>query len=215
LVPELLAKETPRVTEHEPSIGVDLDGVLANQVVGVLPRIKADFGVELTYDDVTDWELPIIPTNGREPTDIAVQIKAAQKDRDYVLSMPVHAGARQMMVELGERFRVVVLTARSGEALGWSAEWLALNELPFDEIVEGAEAQKSRHGVHALVDDFLGNATDFLLNTPGPAVLVDQPWNRVGREALTSFIETGRLAVVTGLDEVVAALANLEPVTAR
>jgi uncharacterized HAD superfamily protein len=194
------------------SVGVDLDGVLANQVIGVLPRIKADYGVDLTYDDVVHWRLPIEPTNGREPTNIADEIVAAQGDRDYVLTMPVHDGAQQMLDELGLRFRIVVLTARSGDALRWSGDWLQQNHLRFDEVVGSVEAKKSLHGVNALVDDYFGNVEEFLFETPGPAVLVDQPWNRAGRDELNGFADAGRLAIVESLAEVAASLAQLEAV---
>jgi uncharacterized HAD superfamily protein len=196
------------MNDRQYSVGVDLDGVLANQVVGVLPRIAEEYGVELDYEDVDDWRLPIVPTNGREPTNIADEIVAAQQDHDYVVSMPVHAGAREMLDELRERFRVVVLTARGGDALGWSIEWLQGNELPFDKIAGSIEAQKSLHGVDALVDDYLGNVREFMDETTGPSVLVDQPWNRVGRERLAPYIRADRLMVVTRLEDVASALTS-------
>ena len=37
------------------SLGVDLDGVLANQIVGVLPLVEATYGVVLSYDEIVDW----------------------------------------------------------------------------------------------------------------------------------------------------------------
>ncbi len=198
------------MTGRSLSLGVDLDGVLANQVVGVLPRIEASYGVVLTYEDVSDWRLPI--TGADASTDIAAEIVAAQTDRDYVLSMPAHGGARQMLEELRRDFRVVVLTARSGDALEWSVEWLRQNQLPFDDLAGSEEAKKSLHGVDALVvDDYLGNVEEFLTNTSGPAVLVDQPWNRVGREALSEYVSAKRLATVTMLRDVPAVLGELMP----
>jgi uncharacterized HAD superfamily protein len=189
------------------SVGVDLDGVLANQVIGVLPRIETKFGVVLTYDDIVDWQLPIV---GIElSSDIAKEIVAAQTDRDYVLTMPVHAGAREMLEQLQRDYRIEVLTARSGDALAWSVEWLKLNALPFDEVIGSKEAMKSEHGVDALVDDYLGNAKDFLENTTGPVVLVDQPWNRDGRDAVAEYSAMSRLVTVSSLSEVPAALAQL------
>jgi uncharacterized HAD superfamily protein len=183
------------------AVGVDLDGVLADQVTGVLPRIRDSYGITLTYDDVTHWRLPI------GPTDIAKEIVAAQEDRDYVLTMAAHPGAREMLEALRERYRIVVLTARAGDALKWSVEWLHSNSLRFDEIVGSEEAKKSLHGVDALVDDYLGNVEEFLTNTSGPAVLVDQPWNRAGRDVVDEF--RGRVAVVTSLRSVADALAGL------
>jgi uncharacterized HAD superfamily protein len=191
------------------SLGVDLDGVLANQIAGVLPLVEALYGVVLTYDDIVDWKLPII---GAElSSDIATEIIAAQADRDYVLTMPVHLGAKEMLEALGREYRVVILTARSGEALSWSEEWLKANELPFDNVAGGKESMKSKHGVDALVDDFLGNVNDFLLNASGPVVLVDQPWNRTGRDELREYVVANRLATVTSLNAVPDALARLRP----
>jgi uncharacterized HAD superfamily protein len=198
-----MTAEVPR----RPSLGVDLDGVLANQIVGVLPRIYANYGVELTYEDITHWRLPI--QSARVSTDIATEIVAAQTEREYVLSMPVHPGARQMLEALQQDFRIIVLTARAGDTLSWSAEWLRRNSLPFDEIAGSAEAKKSLHGADALVDDYLGNVEEFLMNTSGPAVLIDQPWNRAERDALASFVSAGRLATVSALNEVPPAITEL------
>lgn len=190
------------------SLGVDLDGVLANQVIGVLPRVESTYGVVLTYDEIVDWRLPI-EGNGLS-SDIAREIVAAQADREYVLSMPVHEGAREMLDELRGKFRIVVLTARGGDALGWSAEWLDQNDLPFDELTGSKEAMKSDHGVDALVDDFLGNVEDFLQRAAGPVVLVEQPWNRNSRGELSEYVAANRLATVTSLRDVPAALAQLQ-----
>ncbi len=194
--------------DSRPSVGVDLDGVLANQVIGVLPVVEAKYGVTLTYDDIVHWRLPIQSPDAAE-SDIAAEIVAAQTDREYVLTMPVHDGAREMLNELSRSHRIVVLTARSGDALNWSVEWLARNDLRFDALTGSKEAMKSEHGVDALVDDYLGNAIEFLQNTSGPVVLVDQPWNRFEREVVADYIGSKRLAVVTSLRAVPSALAAL------
>jgi uncharacterized HAD superfamily protein len=97
---------------------------------------------------------------------------------------------RRAAIEANERRSVcgvtcvVVLTARAGDALAWSVEWLKENELPFDEIAGSEEAKKSLHGVDVLVDDYLGNVEEFLENASGTVVLVDQPWNRAERATL-------------------------------
>jgi len=189
------------------SLGIDLDGVLANQVIGVLPRVASAYGVTLTYEDIVDWQLPIV--GPEQSSDIATEIVAAQADREYVVTMPVHEGAQEMLEKLGRDFRIVVLTARSGDALEWSVEWLTMNRLPFDELTGSTEAMKSEHGVDALVDDYLRNAIDFLENTTGPVVLVDQPWNRADRDSLSGYETTNRLRIVTSLSAVPPALAEL------
>lgn len=180
-------------SEARLTIGIDVDGVLADQISGVLPLIKARHGVSLMYADVTDWRLPI------KDTDIAEEIVRAQSDRAYVLGMPAHDGARRVLTFLHKTHRLVVMTARQGEAAtSWTAEWLDKNRLPYDEVASGREARKSEHRSDVLIDDYIGNIEEFLANTNGVGVLVDQPWNRK-RETLDAFAREGRLYVVSDL----------------
>ena len=152
-------------------IGIDVDGVLADQIRGVLPRIAERHGVALAYDDVTDWRLPI------RDSDIAREIVRAQEDRTYVLAMPVHEGARRLLRFIRKTHRIVVITARKGNAaIPWTTEWLKNNRLVYDEVVAASEARKSNHRTDVLIDDFAGNIDEYLRSTKGVAVLVDQPW---------------------------------------
>lgn len=176
-------------------VGFDVDGVLADQITGVLPLVKQRHDVNLTYADITDWRLPI------NETDIAQEIVRAQQDHEYVVGMQVHEGAKRILDYLHETNRIVVITARQGEAAStWTAEWLRRNKLPYDAVVGGTEARKSEHRTDVLVDDYVGNVLEYLSNTRGVAVLVDQPWNR-DRAALAEFIADSRVFIVSDLLE--------------
>jgi hypothetical protein len=59
-----------------------------------------------------------------------------------------------------------------------------------------------------LVDDFIGNIDEFLTNTLGVAVLVDQPWNQE-RTNLERFINEGRLFVISTLFELRISWADI------
>jgi len=92
---------------------------LADQITGVLPRIKERHDVVLTYDDITDWCLPI------KDSDINQEILRAQRDRAYVLDMAAHEGARRLLKVVCKLHRIVVITARMGDsATHWTTEWL-------------------------------------------------------------------------------------------
>ena len=189
----LVKKDQARATRL--TIGVDVDGVLADQITGVLPRVKERHDVNLTYAEITEWELPIKNSN------IAIEIVDAQRSRDYVLGMAVHEGAKRVLDSIHALHRIVVITARKGEAgTTWTAEWLQRHRLPYDEVVSASEAKKSEHRTDVLIDDFIGNISEFLTKTNGVGVLVKQPWNRQ-REALEPFIKEGRLFVVSNLLE--------------
>jgi uncharacterized HAD superfamily protein len=126
----------------------------------------------MRYEDVVHWDVPLGDSS------FVPEIAAAMQDRAYVLDMPAHDGAREMLRQLRARYRVKLLTVRPQFALALTPEWLAAKELEYDELVAAEEAKKSLHEVDALVDDYPGNVADFLRNCSGPAVLVEQPWNQ-------------------------------------
>jgi 5'(3')-deoxyribonucleotidase len=183
------------------TIGVDIDGVLGNQVHGVLERVRPR-GVDLTYDDITHWDVPLGSTS------FVPEINAAMLDDNYVLKMPVHDGAQAMLAALRARYKVHMLTVRPASALGSTYTWLATNRLAYDELAIAQEARKSLHQVDALVDDYPLNVVEFLESTAGPAVLVDQPWNRDVTD-LGRWSSDPRLVRVTSLREVPASLDRL------
>ena len=177
-------------------IGIDVDGVLGNQIVGLLPRIKARLGRELKYEDITDWELAL------GQSDIKQEILAAElEDRDYVLRMPVHPGGRKLLDDLYPHHRVMVLTSRPPEIRGLTEQWLERSRLSFDELKSLADMKKSAWATDILIDDYLGNVREYLSNTNGRAVLVDQPWNR-DRDEVRDWIKNGRLSTVIHLNQV-------------
>jgi len=175
------------------NIGVDVDGVLADQISDVLPIVEQRYGLSLTYDQITDWRLPI------KNSDIAREIVAAQGDRHYVMKMRPHQGAKRVLKFLKRHHRITVITARAGQAgSGWTAEWLRKHKIPFDEVIASTEARKSEHRTDVLIDDYTGNILEFLMNSNGVAVLIDQPWNR-NRKELEQFVNAGRLFIEPNL----------------
>jgi|SRR6476620_986110 len=154
------------------TIGVDIDGVLADQVTGVLNRVRDKHGVSVTYAEVVHWDVPLGPSS------FVPEIAEAMLDPAYVLGMDVHPGAREMLQALRANFRVHLLTVRPPEAMDATVQWLASSGLEYDELVSAKEALKSRHSTAGLVDDYPKNLQEFLHNTNGVGVLVDQPWNQ-------------------------------------
>lgn len=176
-------------------IGVDLDGVLADQIDGILPRIHETFGLTLRREDITHWRLPI------DDSDIAQEIERALQNREYVLRMPLHEGARSMLRKLYRDNRLLLITARTPEGKKWTQQWLYNHRLPYDEFLNSKEERKSVHRTDILIDDYFGNIIEYLQNTEGVAILIDQPWNRE-RDDLKPWIDKGRAFVVSKLIEI-------------
>jgi len=122
-------------------IGVDIDGVLGDQIAGIIPRVASDHSVHLTFDMIDDYRF----TLGR--VSIADEIAKAQASRDYVEKMPTFPGARQMLEALRQDHRVIIVTARAPETRDATRVWLARERLVHDGLVFTAEAGKSAHGL--------------------------------------------------------------------
>lgn len=181
----------------ELKIGVDVDGVLANQVGIILPRINERFKTNLVYSDVTDWKLPI------KDTDIAKLILEYQEDDSIIIGMETHPGSISIVNELFEKFQVDIVTARAKSTISATKKWLKNNGIKYDEFINTKEEGKSTHDMDILVDDYTGNIKEFLENTDGTAILFDQPWNKGEvRSDLIENCDNERLYIAENWSEV-------------
>jgi 5'(3')-deoxyribonucleotidase len=178
-----------------PVVGVDIDGVLGNQVYGVLDRINTRLGLSLNYEDVVHWDVPLGDTS------FVPEIARAMMDPTFVLNMPVHEGAKDMLLQLREHYYVRIITVRPPETMVLTMRWLTSNALPYDDLVPAREARKSLHEVDVLIDDYVGNLAEFLRNAPGVGILVDQPWNQDTGD-LEAWQDDPRLVRIEGLVDV-------------
>lgn len=184
-------------------IGIDVDGVLANQIEGLIPRIHRRLGILINYDKVTEWNLNI----GNSSID--KEIEVAMKSKDYVISMPSHAGASEVINDLYKDHRIIIITSRPKETENWTKEWLIKEKIPFDKIETTRSGEKSLYATDILIDDYLGNVKEFLAETNGHVILVDQPWNR-NRDELKHYIDEGWLYIVNKLSEVPSIIRTIE-----
>jgi 5'(3')-deoxyribonucleotidase len=193
-----------RVARRRNWIAVDIDGVLANQIEGVLPIIKTKYGVDLNYKDIKMWDLQIKDTN------IASIIVEEQGHREYVMSMPLHKGARETMDKIVQKYMIAIVTARATDSDTWSIQWLRKNQIPYDEIIHTAEEgkQNTKMELSVLIDDYIGNIKLFLEKSNGKAILFSQPWN-IDRSKLTKFLEEGRVKVVDNWGVIPKIIAEL------
>lgn len=199
----LLSKRHTELRDKGLRIGIDVDGVLADQIVGVLPIIKEMHGISLVYTDIVDWRLPIGTTS------IDQEIELAQRSESYVREMPVHEGAREQLCKLAKKNKIFIVTARRSECDPWTIEWLLTNRICFDQYVNSHMTSKGQHEFDVLVDDHSDNIRDFLKDTPGYGVLFDRPWNRE-RTELDQWQRNGRMAVVKNWHEVDEAIARVK-----
>lgn len=173
-------------------------------MVDVLPRIQRRLGIDLAWEDISEFRLPL----GK--SDLAQEISLAQQDQDYLLNMPVHRGAVELIKSLRQRYNVVVITARPNAARSLTEHWLKEHGLDFDQVISATEARKSLYGADVLIDDYTTNIEEFLDRTNGLGILVDRPWNRRDRVNLSPWRNTDRLVIVESLEAIPPIVAAFE-----
>ena len=184
-------------------LGIDVDGVLGEQVPAVLEylRRKKGIGKNLTKLQITDWNFAF------DNTDIAKEIEEALLDTTFVTEMGVVQGSTEAMSDLFRKFHVVIATSRPIDSEEATVRWLRRN-FAFHEFANTRETGKDSLGLEILVDDNLDNVKKFAFSG-GVAVLFSQPWNRADGE-LEEHIKTKRVVRCEGWEEVVRCLTTFQ-----
>jgi hypothetical protein len=95
------------------------------------------------------------PNKNSAPADIAKEIDLAFEDCEYVLSMPVHAGARNLVDGLYSNNYILLFTARPTNTKPWTTQWLDNHVFSVDDLMNVKEASKSLYRSDVLIDTTL------------------------------------------------------------
>lgn len=183
-------------------IGIDIDGVLADQVSPVLHLLEEEHGIQMEYNDVEQYREPI---PGLE-INIYNAITSAQEDEDHVLNLPVLEGAIEgvsKLQKLGDE--IWMITSRSTRIRPATEQWLADNELGYDKLVF-VEKPKSMTETDLLIDDHHKELLQFL-ETGRPGIMYRHPWNAGRLNPDTP--DEARFRIVDGWDELPDAAEEL------
>lgn len=181
-------------------IAVDVDGVLADQVSLILKKLNSKYNLNLTKDDIKQWDQKIDDTN------IKIEIENALFDREYVLSLPVIQGSKEGMRYLYENYHVTVATARPKETEDATIEWVS-SHFKYHEFCNTKGRRKDCVLSDVLIDDYIPNIEDFAKNK-GVGLLFSQPWNEE-RTTLESLIREGKVKCCDNWKEVINAVKKL------
>lgn len=156
-------------------IAVDVDGVLADHLTPFVTDLEAETGFELRPEELDTWDLPL---PGGE-TDLLTAVTRRLADPSYIRRAPVVDGAVEGVERLRERdHEVVVTTHRPAHTHSVTREWLADNDIPYDEYLDDVPENKGEVGADLLVDDYHGNVRD-AIDAGWAGLLFRQPWNRL------------------------------------
>lgn len=183
------------------TIAVDMDGVLVEQIVPILQKLKQETGIVLCKCDITDWEYPI------DCTSIKAEIEKAEREEQFVRKMPPMKDAVEALQILSKEFEIVIATSRETCTDCWSRDWLKRHKITYKRFINTRSGGKALSNVDLLIDDYIGNMQEFIINgSPSrQAILFAQPWNQDIR-TISDLIVSGRIKIAHSWQTVLALL---------
>ncbi len=156
-----------------PGFAVDIDNVVA----------QAEQEVQRIFHELTGRAWPFqtyasaggLDVSGLDPG-LIEQIFDYFHERS-IPRLPLIPGARRVLQQLQEDYRIVLITARRPTARPQTLAWLGEHRVPFDELHHTKDKPEVAEGLVLAVDDHPEHVSDYLAR--GVRVfLMDQPWNR-------------------------------------
>lgn len=144
--------------------GIDMDGVLADFDRGWVDRYNSEFGTDIQYKHIQDWDALLTLTHFDDYD--AWWTWARGTDNDLFLTLDPLPGAIEGVNELARLgHEIVIITAKPRWAAGHPAAWLDAHNAHYDEL---HVTSKKYHVVcDAYIDDAEHNIRDLLDKTPG------------------------------------------------
>jgi len=161
-------------------IYVDVDGVLANWVQGLLSRINEAHGTSYVHDDWNSWDASIVP-KGKKWWDYT-------SDREFWQHLPLYPWARELFMHAKVTGMPMAflssLPVKTPDVLEARREWLDEHMQglwkwkPSEHLISANKKELVVHAGDLLIDDSPTNV-NAVRNIVGAEVwCLAQPWNR-------------------------------------
>jgi uncharacterized HAD superfamily protein len=154
-------QELPVLDPTPTRLGIDIDGVVAEQNVPVIEYINETYGTTLTGGDVRERN-PTFDGLDEPYVHYMREAEAAAGVDDYYTGMELIPGVRHALTRLATRYKLVIVTHRPEHALSPTQAWLDEHDVPYDHFVTDVPANKAEVTVDLLIDDYSGNVADFV-----------------------------------------------------
>lgn len=157
--------------------GIDIDGTVTCPTA-ILPHINKAFGLNITLDDVKQYELdPLVDISKEEFAEWYMQ-----NEHTIYAESPLAEGAKAVLKSWENKHELYFISARGHYLLNLTKEWFVKHEIGFDYIdLIGShnkiEAAK-QHQVDVFFEDKHDNAVMIHEECGIPVVLFDTPYNR-------------------------------------
>ncbi|MDP2652347.1 MAG: hypothetical protein Q8O94_04370 [bacterium] len=168
-------------------VGIDLDDVLALTNEALARFHNSKYGTAYTSDQVTSWETSFKTIWGVSDEEKARRIDEFLYSEEHMRMLPM-PGAKDVIQKLGERYKLVIITARTRTAEHETRKWIGqhfpalADEIFFADAKDYSTKQSKEAlcrtlGVNVLVDD-AAHQMDRVAPCVSIALLFNRPWNR-------------------------------------
>lgn len=173
-------------------LGIDIDGTVTRPET-ILPYINEAFGLSLSLEDVTDYDLSLL-----------VDIPAAEFAKWWLNiepkvyeNSPLADKVKNVLFEWEKRHELYFISARSSHLLDVTEEWFKREGLPFHHIELTGSHDKiqmiKKHGLDLFMEDKHDNAVMIHENCQIPVLLFNTPYNQ-------SFVPKGVIRINNWLE---------------
>ena len=186
-------------------VGVDIDGVLAEQVPHILKWLKEKEGINhnKTKSDIKSWTEPIT-----DEITIDEAIERALLNEEFVEEMPVVLGSTKAMEQMYEKYHVVIASSRPKEAEEATKRWLN-KFFKYHEYVNTRDIGKHKLGLDILIDDNLENIKNFCKAGGKLAIIFNQPWNQSEDYEMRRLVYQGKVIRCNSWNEILEKLQDI------
>lgn len=157
--------------------GIDIDGTVTSPEA-IVPYINKAFDLNLTLNDVTQYELDSL-------VDISKEEFAQwylQNEKTIYSESPLATGAKSVLQAWQNKFELYFISARGSYLLNLTKEWFQKHGLRYDHIdllgTHNKISAAKQYNVDIFFEDKYDNAVMIHEECNIPVILFDTPYNR-------------------------------------
>jgi uncharacterized HAD superfamily protein len=176
------------------TIYVDMDDVLCETARRFLIVIEREFGKQITYDRLTDFDFET--SCELTPQERAKLYETIHHDEEILCIEPIPGAIDALNAWMDRSYEIAIVTGRPPDTVAASIEWLARFKVPYhsftvvdkygrfqtENTVGLTLAELAAQEFCWAVEDSLPMAKFLATTMKLPVALLDRPWNRQALE---------------------------------
>ncbi len=157
--------------------GIDIDGTVTSPTA-LLPYINKSFNLNLTLNDITQYDLyPFVNVSREEFAKWWIETEA-----EIYANSPIAKGAKEILTEWKKKHELYFISARRTNLINVTEEWFHTHEIKYDHIHLIGTHHKidavKNHKVDLFFEDKHDNAVMIYEECDIPVILFNTPYNQ-------------------------------------